>query len=73
MQNKNEGNENEIMFEDLNCAMDKINRDGENKTRILYRCYSNYAWSKLIVDNGIEDLWRMENPDSPEFTCYHRS
>ena len=29
--------------------------------------------SKLIVENGLEDLWRRENPDSPEFTCYGRS
>ena len=73
MQNKNEGNENKIMLGDLNCTMDKIDRDGENKTQRLYRCCSNYALSKLIVDNGLEDLWRRENPDSPEFTCYNRS
>ena len=73
MQNKNEGNENKIIFGDLNCTMDKIDRDGENKTQRLYRCCSNYALSKLIVDNGLEDLWRRENPDSPEFTCYDRS
>ena len=64
MQNKNEGNENKIMLGDLNCTMDKIDRDGENKTQILYRCCSNYALSKLMVDNGLEDLWRRENPDS---------
>ena len=73
MQNKNEGNENKIMLGDLNCTMDKIDRDGENKTQRLYRCCSNYALSKLIVDNGLEDLWRRENPDSPEFTRYDRS
>ena len=73
MQNKNEGNGNKIMLGDLNCTMDKIDRDGENKTQRLYRCCSNYALSKLIVDNGLEDLWRRENPDSPEFTCYNRS
>ena len=61
------------MLGDLNCTMDKIDRDGENKTQRLYRCCSNYALSKLIVDNGLEDLWRRENPDSPEFTCYDRS
>ena len=72
MQNKNEGNENKIMLEHLNCSMDKIDRDSENKTKI-YRCFSNYALSKLIVDNGLEDLWRRENPDSLEFTCYDRS
>ena len=32
MQNKNEGSENKIMLGDVNCAMDKIDRDGENKT-----------------------------------------
>ena len=73
MQNKNEGNENKIMLGDLNCTMDKIDRDGENKTQRLYRCCSNYALSKLIVDNGLEDLWRRENPDFPEFICYDRS
>ena len=66
MQNKNEGNENKIMVWVLNCTMDKIDRDGENKTQRLYRCCSNYALSKLIVDNGLEDLWRRENLDSPE-------
>ena len=44
------------MLEDLNCTMDKIDRDGENETQRLYRCCSNYALSKLIVDNGLEDL-----------------
>ena len=73
LQNKNEGNENKIMLGDLRGTMDKIERDGENKTQRLYRCCSNYALSKLIVDNGLEDLWRRENPDSPEFTCYDRS
>ena len=73
MQNENEGNKNKIMLRGLNCTMDKIDRDGENKTQRLYRCCSNYALSKLIVDNGLEDLWSRENPDSPEFTCYRRS
>ena len=53
--------------------MYKIDRDGENKTQILYRCCSNYALPKLIVDNGLKDIWRRENPDSYEFTCYDRS
>ena len=66
---KNEGNENKIMLGGLNCTMDKIDRDGENKTRRLYSCCSNYAMSKLIVDNGLKDLWRRENPDSPELIC----
>ena len=57
----------------LNCTMDKIDRVGENKTQRLYSCCSNYALSKLIVDNGLEDIWRRENSDSPEFICYDRS
>ena len=73
MQNKNEGNENEIMLANLNCTMDKIGGHGENKTQRLHRCCSSYALSKLILDNGLEDLWRRENPDSPEFTYYNRS
>ena len=73
MQNKNEGNENKIILEYLNCTMDKIDRDGENKTQRLYRCCSNYARSKIIVDNGLEDLWGRENPDCPDVTCYDRS
>ena len=53
--------------------MDKIDRDGEDKTQRLYRCCSNYPLSKLIVDNGLEDLWRRENLDSPKLICYDRS
>ena len=37
MQNKNEGNENKIILGDLNCTMDKIDRDDEKKTQRLYR------------------------------------
>ena len=73
MLNKNEGNESKIMLGVLNCTMDKIDRVGENKTQRLYRCCSNYALSKLIVDNGLADLWRGKNSDSPEFICYNRS
>ena len=68
-----EGNENKIMLGDLNYTMDEIDRDGENKTLRLCGCCFRYALSKLIVDNELEDLWRRENPDSPEFTCYDRS
>ena len=53
--------------------MDKMDRDGENKTKKLYRCCSNNALSKLIVDNELKNLWRRENQDSPEFICYDRS
>ena len=52
--------------------MDKIGRDGENKTQRLYRCCSGYALSKLIVENGLGDPWKRKNSDSPEFTCYDR-
>ena len=61
MQNKNEGNEYKIMLGILNCTMNKIDWNGENKTQRLYRCCSNYALPKLIVDNGLEDLWRRGN------------
>ena len=47
--------------------------EGKNKTQRLNRYYSNYALSKPIVNNGLEDLWRRENPDSPEFSCNDRS
>ena len=57
----------------LNCTMDKIDRVDENKTQRLYRCYSNYALSKLIVENGPEDLLRRKNSNSPEFIYYDRS
>ena len=73
MRNKNEGNENKIMLGVLNCTMVKIDRDGENKTQRIYRSCSNYALSRFIVDSGLEDLWRKENLDSPEFICYDRS
>ena len=39
----------------------------------LYISFFNYALSKLIVDNGLVDLSRRENPDYSEFTCYDRS
>ena len=35
-------------------------------------CCSCYALSKLIMDNGLEDLWTRENPDSPEFIRYNK-
>ena len=37
MQNKNKENENKIMFGELNCTMDKVDRDGENKTQRLHK------------------------------------
>ena len=71
MENKNEGNKNKIILGDFNCTMDKTERDGRNKT--LCKCHFNYVLSKLIVDNGLEDLWTRKNPDSSEFTRYNRS
>ena len=64
MEYKNKGNENKIILGDFNCIMDKMDNDGGSKTQRIYRCRSNYALSKLIMDNGLEDLWRRENPDS---------
>ena len=55
--------ENKIILGDFNCTMDKIDSDDENKTQRLHRCCFNYALSKLIVDNELEDLRRRENPD----------
>ena len=48
-----------------------MDTDGGNKTQRIYRYRSNYALS--IVNNGFEDQWRRENPDSSEFTHYDRS
>ena len=71
--NKNEGNENKVILGNFNCTMDKMDRDGGNKTQKLLRCCSNYALSKLTVRTWLKDLWRRENPDSSEFTLYDRS
>ena len=72
MENKTKGNENKIILEEFKCTMDKMDRDGENNTQRFYWCCSSHALSKLVDDNGLEDLWRRENPDSPEFTHYDR-
>ena len=69
MQNKNEGNENKKLLGDLNCTMDKIDRDGENKTQRLYRCCSSYALFKLIVDNGLD--WESMEKGEPKFPWVH--
>ena len=50
--------------------MDEMDRYGGNKTKRLDKCCSNYA---LILDNGLEVLWRRENPDFSEFNRYDRS
>ena len=72
MKNKNKGNGNKIILRDYNCTMDKMDMDGGNKTQKFYRCCPNYALLELIVDNGLEDLQKTENLDSPEFTHYDR-
>ena len=61
MEKKNIGNENKIILGDFNCTMFKMERDGRNKTQTLFCCF-NYTLSKLIVINGLDDLWRRENP-----------
>ena len=53
MENKNKGDENKIILKDFNCTMDKMVRDGENRTKRLYWCCSSYALSKLIVDKSL--------------------
>ena len=65
MQNKNEGNENKIILGNVNCIMDKIDRDGENKTQKLYRCFSNFSQSKFFVDNEVEDIYGEERIQIP--------
>ena len=73
MKNTIEGNENNIILGDLNYTMDKIERDGGNKTQRLHRCCSNYALSKIIVDNELKNLLRKGNQDFPVLRYYDRS
>ena len=69
---KFEGNENKIILGDFNCTLSQMDRDERNKTQKWYRCYSNFTLSKLIMDHGLEDSRRRENPDTSEFTGYDR-
>ena len=39
------------MLGDFDCTLDKINRDGGNKTQRIYRTRAKHALPKLIVDN----------------------
>ena len=48
----------------FNCTMVKMDRYGGNETQRLYECCPNYA---LILGNGLDFLWRRENPDFSEF------
>ena len=68
MGNKTNGNENKILLGDFHSTIDKMDRNGRNKTQRIYRCCSNYALSKPIEDNGLEGLQGRENPDLYEFT-----
>ena len=72
-ENKSERNENKIILRDFNFTVCIMGKNGANKTQKLYRCDSNYTFLKLIVDNGLNDLWRRESPDSSEFTRHNRS
>ena len=72
-ENKTQRNENKIITGGFNCTLDKMDRDEGNKTHRHYRCYSTFALSKLVLENGLEDLWRRENRDTSEFTHYNRS
>ena len=73
MENKTKGNENKIIIGNFNCTLDKMDRDEGSKTQKCYSCHSNFALSKLIMDNVLEDLWRRKNPDISGFTHYDRS
>ena len=73
IENKTEGNENKIIIRDFNCTLEKMDRDEGNKTQKHYRCHVLFALSKIIMDNGLEDLWRRENHDVSEFTRYNKS
>ena len=51
MENKCQGNENKIILGDFNINMDKMDRDGGNKTQRFYRCHSKgpgYTETTLI-------------------------
>ena len=47
-----------------------MERDGANKTEFIDAVSTMPC---QIVDNGLEDLWRRDNPDFSEFICYNRS
>ena len=48
-------------FEGLQNFMKNKSEGNENK---------NFALSKFIVNSGLEDLWRRENPDFSDFIGY---
>ena len=61
LDSKTGGNENKIVIGDFSCTLEKMDRGEGNKTQKRYGCHSNFALSKFIMDNGLEDLWRREN------------
>ena len=72
MEKKNKGNKNKIILEEFNCNIDKMDKDGENKTQRIYLCSCSSSLSKLIVDKWHEDLWRRESLDSSEFYTHRQ-
>ena len=56
MENKNKENKYKITLGDFDYTIDKMHRDCGNKTQRTYKLRSNYALSKLIVDNGLQNL-----------------
>ena len=65
MKNKCEGNENKIILGEFNNTIDAMDRNGANKTQRLYKYCSSYTLSKLIMDNGLEDLSRRTPLSTP--------
>ena len=53
--NKFKRNENKTIMGDFNCTLSQTDRDERNKIQKRYRCHSNFALSKLIMENGLED------------------
>ena len=53
MEKKNEGIENKIIHRDFNCTVDKMDRDSGNTNHVI----PVMSCQKLIVDNGLKDLW----------------
>ena len=41
--------------------MDKVDWEGGNKTQRLHRCGSNYALSKIIMNNGLDDHYHISS------------
>ena len=49
MENRDERNENKIIFGDFNCTKDKMDTYGGNKTHILYIYCSYYALNEVMA------------------------